>query len=79
MGVIYLHRYDEPGKSPSKCSKPPKNKDEKEVREEVIKTNLRKCVKDIWVMPDIDWNGTPIEQRKLYRLRMASKQKVGKT
>ena len=53
-----------------------KKKSDKDNNDEVVITTLRKCVRDIWLVPDVDWHGAPMKQRELYRLRVAAKQKV---
>ena len=67
-------RYDEPGKSPQKHGKPPRTRSGERDSDGIVLTNLRKCVKDIWLVPDIEWHSTVMELRKMYRMK--SKQKV---
>ena len=67
-------RYDEPGKSPQKYGKPPKTKSSEKISDDIVIRNFKKCIKDVWLVPDIEWHSTGMELRKLYRMK--SKQKV---
>ena len=44
--------------------------------DEIVIKSLRKCVKDIILVPDVEWNDTSIELRQSHKLRTELKRKV---